>query len=185
MVDAYASDSRTGLRNWLGLAGSVDYGGGASGLFAIALGLVAQARGDSNGVSVSASLAQYAQFIQSDRIVTGANLPQIPEAPMPLGQVKNGAWQYTQPVPRGATTDGSNSIPVVTLESLRSRAATVTDAQIGGPCPSGLSAASVIRQEQQDGSTDRHPAPTHVRFEKADDPIIVSAAVLDNRESGS
>jgi crotonobetainyl-CoA:carnitine CoA-transferase CaiB-like acyl-CoA transferase len=185
VVDAYASDSRTGLRNWLGLAGSVDYGGGASGLFAITLGLVAQARGDSKGVSVSASLAQYAQFIQSDRIVTGTTLPQIPEAPMPLVQGKDRAWQYIRPIPRGATTVGSNSIPLVTLESLRSRAATVTDAQIGRPCPSVFPAASVIRQEQQDGSTDHHPAPTHVRFGEADDPIIVSAAVLGNCEPGS
>jgi len=185
VVDAYASDSQTGLRNWLGLAGSVDYGGGASGLFAIALGLVAQARGDSEGVSVSASLAHYAQFIQADRIVTGSTLPQVPQAPMPLGQGQEGAWQYTRTVPRGETTDGSSSIPVVTLESLRSCAATMTEAQIGRPCPSELSAASVIRQQRHDGSMDHHPAPTHVRFEVADDPIIVSAAVSDNGDSGS
>jgi len=185
LVGTYATESRTGLRNWLGLAGSVDYGGGASGLFASTLGLIARARGDSEGVSVSASLAQFAQLIQSDHIVTGATLPQAPEAPMRLVRARNGAWQYTRPVPAGAATNGLNSIPVVTLESLRLRAATVTDAQTSGPCPSGFPAVSVIRQEQHDGSIDHHPAPTHVRFEVADDPIIVSAAVLDNRDPAS
>ena len=73
----------------------------------------------------------------------------------------------------------------MTLESLRTCAATITEAQIGRPCPSELSAASVIRQEQHDGSMNHHPAPTHVRFEVADDPIIVSAAVSDNGDSGS
>ena len=40
-------------------------------------------------------------------------------------------------------------------------------------------------QKRHDGSSDHHPAPTHVRFERADDPIIVSPAVLDGSDPGS
>lgn len=82
----------TGIGTWLGLAGSVDYGGGAAALSAIGLGLIAQARGDSNGGSVAASLAHFAQLIQSDRNITGTSLPPVPDAPMPLSRQKNGTW---------------------------------------------------------------------------------------------
>jgi crotonobetainyl-CoA:carnitine CoA-transferase CaiB-like acyl-CoA transferase len=181
VVDAYSRESRSGLKNWLGLAGSVDYGGGASGLFAIALGLITQARGTSAGASVAASLAQYVQLIQSDRIVTGSTLPPIPDAPMPLSRVDDGSWHYA-PATSGA--EAPSPIPVVTLASLRSKATPIADEQVGEPCPPELSAASVVRQEQHDGSTDHHPAPTHVRFERADDPIIVSAAVLHDSDAG-
>jgi len=40
----------------------------------------------------------------------------------------------------------------------------------------------VIRQEQHDGSTDHFPAPTHVRFERAPDPLILPATVLATPE---
>ena len=83
VVEAYTRESRSGLGNWLGLAGSIDYGGGASGLFAIALGLIAQARGMSAGGSVEASRAPFAPLIQSDRIAPGTSLPPIPAAPLP------------------------------------------------------------------------------------------------------
>jgi hypothetical protein len=182
VVEAYTRESRSGIGNWLGLAGSIDYGGGASGLFAIAVGLIAQARGMSAGASVEASLAQFAQLIQSDRIVTGTSLPPIPEAPMPLSLADDGRWQYT---PTNSGAEGTSTMPVVTLASLRSNATPVGDQQIGEPCPPGFSATSVIRQEQHGGGSDHHPAPTHVRFEQADDPIIVPPAVLDRSNAGS
>jgi crotonobetainyl-CoA:carnitine CoA-transferase CaiB-like acyl-CoA transferase len=182
VVDAYTRESRSGQGNWLGLAGSIDYGGGASGLFAIALGLIAQARGMSVGASVEASLAQFAQLIQSDRIVMGTSLPPVPEAPMPLSLAEDGRWQYT-PATSGA--EAPSTMPVVTLASLRSNAAPVADEQVGEPCPPEFSATSVVRQKQHDGGSDHHPAPTHVRFERAHDPIIVSPAVLDGSDPGS
>lgn len=182
VVDAYTRESRSGLGNWLGLAGSVDYGGGASGLFAIAVGLIAQARGASAGASAAASLAHFAQLIQSDRIVTGASLPPVPVASMPLSRAEDGRWQYT-PTISGA--EAPSTIPVVTLSSLRSDADPVSDEQVGVPCPPELPATSVVRQKQHDGSSDHHPAPTHVRFEQADDPIIISAAVLDGSDPHS
>jgi hypothetical protein len=76
-------------------------------------------------------------------------------------------------------------MPVVTLASLRSKAAAVADEQIGEPCPPEFSATSVMRQKQHDDGSDHHPAPTHVRFERADDPIIVSPAVPDSSDPGS
>jgi crotonobetainyl-CoA:carnitine CoA-transferase CaiB-like acyl-CoA transferase len=177
VVDAYARESRSGLANFLGLAGSVDYGGGASGVLAIALGLIARARDGGAGASVTASLAHFAQLIQSDRIVTGSSLPPVPEAPMPLSKAGDGeTWQYTRVVSGGGAK--AQPVPVVTLESLRSNAVPVTDTQVGEPCQAGLPAASVIRQEQHDGSTDYFPAPTQVRFENGANPLILPAAVL-------
>jgi hypothetical protein len=182
VVDAYTRESRSGLGNWLGLAGSIDYGGGAAGLFAITLGLIAQARGTSAGASVAASLAHFAQLIQSDRIVTGASLPPVPVAPMPLSRAEDGRWRYT-PATSGA--EAPSTMPVVTLASLRSNADPVADEQVGVPCPPEFSATSVVRQKQHDGSSDHHPAPTHVRFEQANDPIVISAAVLDGSDPDS
>jgi crotonobetainyl-CoA:carnitine CoA-transferase CaiB-like acyl-CoA transferase len=182
VVDAYTRESRSGVGNWLGLAGAVDYGGGASGLFAIALGLISQSRGMSVGASVAASLAQFAQLIQFDRIVTGTSLPPVPEAPMPLSRAEDGRWHYT-PATSGA--EAPSVMPLVTLASLRSIAAPLADEQIGGPCPPEFSAGSVVRQEQHYGGSDHHPAPTHVRFERADDPIIVSAAALHDSDPPS
>jgi crotonobetainyl-CoA:carnitine CoA-transferase CaiB-like acyl-CoA transferase len=182
VVDAYTRESRSGLGNWLGLAGSIDYGGGASGLFAIALGLIAQARGTSADASVAASLAHFAQLIQSDRIVTGASLPPVPVAPMPLSRAEHGRWQYT---PATSGSEAPSTKPVVTLASLRANAHPVADEQVGAPCQPEFSATSVVRQKQHDGSSDHHPAPTHVRFEQANDPIIISAAVLDGSDPDS
>ncbi|MDG2050853.1 MAG: CoA transferase [Myxococcota bacterium] len=179
IVEAYAEDSRSGFRNWLGVAGSVDYGSGASGLFAISLGLLERARGQSE-LRVATSLAQYAQFVQPDRIVTGPGLPPIPASPMPLKQSDNGEWQYTNPDPQG----GCESAPVAltTLRSLRSQATPVTDAQVGRPCPADLGVVSVIAQKQADGSTNHFPAPSHVRFDESKNPLIVAAAVLEGPE---
>ena len=101
---------------------------------------------------------------------------------MPLSLAKDGRWQYT-PATSGA--EGPSTMPVVTLASLRSNAAPVADEQIGEPCPPEFSATSVMRQKQHDGGSDHHPAPTHVRFERADDPIIVSPAALDGSDPGS
>jgi crotonobetainyl-CoA:carnitine CoA-transferase CaiB-like acyl-CoA transferase len=184
VTDAYARESQSGLANFLGIAGSVDYGGGASGLFAVSLGLIAQARGLSEGTSVAASLAHYAQLIQSDRIVTGSALPPVPEAPMPLSQAADGAWWYTRPASDSDAT-GAQPVPVVTLAAMAADASAVTDTQVGKPCPADLPPGSVLRQEQHDGSMDHHPSPTHVRFKRADDPVIVSAAVLDDADPGS
>jgi hypothetical protein len=36
---------------------------------------------------------------------------------------------------------------------------------------------TAIRQEQRDAGTDHFPAPTHVRFKRAADPLIVPATV--------
>ena len=179
IVEAYAEDSRSGFRNWLGLAGPVDYGAGASGLFAISLGLLERARGQSE-LRVATSLAQYAQFVQPDRIVTGPGLPPVPTTPMPLTRSDDGDWQYTNPAPQGGCE--STPVPLTTLRSLRSQATPVTDAQIGRPCPVELDVVSVIAQKQPDGRTNYFPAPSHVRFEGSDDPIILPAAVLDHLE---
>jgi hypothetical protein len=40
----------------------------------------------------------------------------------------------------------------------------------------------VIAQKQPNGSTNYFPAPSHVRFEESDDPLILPAAVLENPE---
>lgn len=57
----------------------------------------------------------------------------------------------------------------MTLASLRSNAEPVVDEQGRRTVLAGLSATSVVRQKQHDGSSDHHPAPTHVRFEQAND----------------
>jgi crotonobetainyl-CoA:carnitine CoA-transferase CaiB-like acyl-CoA transferase len=179
IVEAYAQESRSGLRNWLGLAGSVDYGSGASGLFAISLGLLERARGQSE-VRVATSLAQYAQFVQPDRIVTGPGLPPVPASPMPLTRSGDGSWQYTNPAPQGGSE--SPPVPLKTLRSLRLQATPLTDTQVGRPCPHELDVVTVIAQKQPNGSTNYFPAPSHVRFEESDDPLILPAAVLENPE---
>lgn len=179
IVEAYAQESRSGLRNWLGVAGSVDYVTGASGLFAVSLGLLARARGQSE-VRVATSLAQYAQFVQPDRIVTGPGLPPVPASPMPLTRSDDGSWQYTNPAPQGGCE--STPVPLKTLRSLRLQATPVTDTQVGRPCPHELDAVTVIAQKQPNGSTNYFPAPSHVRFEESDDPLILPAAVLENPE---
>ncbi|MDP6978551.1 MAG: CoA transferase, partial [Myxococcota bacterium] len=119
IVEAYAEESESGYRNWLGVAGSVDYGSGASGLYAISLGLLERARGRS-AVQVATSLAQYAQFVQPDRIVTGPGLPPVPASPMPLSRSDGGGWQYTNPDPQGGGE--SPPVPLTTLRSLRLQA---------------------------------------------------------------
>jgi crotonobetainyl-CoA:carnitine CoA-transferase CaiB-like acyl-CoA transferase len=180
VVDSYRSDSGSGLPNFLGLAGSVDYGGGATGFLASVLGLVGQARNGGQGAyNVTASLAQFAQFIQSNKIVTGDGLPELSESDIPLAQTRDeNGWEYLPT----AQTDGDSQealpVPVVTLKSLKETAVSVTSEQVGKPCSVDLPADSVIRQEQHDGSTDHFPAPTHVRFERAANPLILPATVL-------
>ena len=97
---------------------------------------------------------------------------------MPLSEVggDGAAWQYNRVTSGGDAQ--AQPVPVVTLASLISNAVPVTDTQVGKPCPADLPAVSVISQEQHDGSTDHHPAPTHVRFERAANPVILPAAVL-------
>lgn len=50
----------------------------------------------------------------------------------------------------------------------------------GRPCPRELDVVSVVAQKQPNGSINPLPAPSHIRFEESDDPIIVPAAVLDS-----
>ena len=123
---------------------------------------------------------QYAQFVQPDRIVTGPGLPPVPASPMPLTRSDDGGWQYTNPEPQGGCE--STPVPLVTLRSLRLQAIPVTDTQVGRPCPRDFDAVTVIAQKQPDGSSNYFPAPSHVRFEESDDPIILPAAVLESSE---
>ena len=99
---------------------------------------------------------------------------------MPLTRSDNGGWQYANPEPQGDCE--SNPVPLVTLRSLRLQATPVTDTQVGRPCPRELDAVTVIAQKQPDGSSNYFPAPSHVRFEESDDPIILPAAVLESSE---
>ncbi len=177
IVEAYAQESESGLRNWLGVAGSVDYGAGAAGLFAISLGLLERAQGKTE-VQVATSLAQYAQFVQPDRIVKGSGLPPVPASSIPLSRSDDGGWQYTSPTRQSGCK--STPVPLRTLRSLRLQAAPVTDTQVGRPCPREFDAVTVIVQKQLDGSSNYFPAPSHVRFEESVDPIILPAAVLPN-----
>jgi len=99
---------------------------------------------------------------------------------MPLSRSDDGGWQYTNPDSHGDRD--SAPVPLTLLRSLRSQATPVTDAQVGKPCPREFDVVSVIAQKQPDGSTNHFPAPSHVRFEESDDPIIVPAAVLARSE---
>jgi crotonobetainyl-CoA:carnitine CoA-transferase CaiB-like acyl-CoA transferase len=172
VIDTYRSDSGSGVPNFLGMAGSVDYGGGATGFMASVFGLVEQARNGGQGAyNVTASLAQFAQFIQSNKIVAGDGLPELSESKIPFAQTSNKkGWQYLP---------GEDSpVPVVTLKALKETAVSVTSEQVGNPCSVDLPAVTVIRQEQHDGKTDHFPAPTQVRFENGSNPLILPAAVL-------
>ncbi|UCC52423.1 MAG: CoA transferase, partial [Anaerolineaceae bacterium] len=180
VVDSYRSDSGSGLPNFLGMAGSVDYGGGATGFMASVFGLVEQARNGGQGAYyVTASLAQFAQFIQSNRINTGDDLPELSASEIPLAQTRDEkGWEY---LPAGQTDGDSQEarpVPVVTLKSLKETAVPVTSEQVGKPCSVDLPAVSVIAQKQHDGSIDHFPAPTQVRFENATNPVILPVTVL-------
>jgi crotonobetainyl-CoA:carnitine CoA-transferase CaiB-like acyl-CoA transferase len=180
VIDTYRSDSGSGVPNFLGMAGSVDYGGGATGFMAAVFGLVEQARNGGQGAyNVTASLAQFAQFIQSNKIISGDGLPELSESKIPFAQTRDEkGWEYLPT----AQTDGDRKelqpVPIVTLKSLKETAVAVTSDQVGKPFSVDLPAVSVICQEQHDGSTDHFPAPTQVRFENAANPIILPAAVL-------
>ena len=180
VVDSYRSDSGSGFPNFLGMAGSVDYGGGATGFMASVFGLVEQARNGGQGAyNVTASLAQFAQFIQSNRIITGDGLPELSESGIPLAQTRDEkGWEYLPTAQTDGDSQGTRPVPVVTLKSLKETAVSVTSEQVGKPCSVDLPAVSVIRQEQHDGSTDHFPAPTQVRFENGANPLILPAAVL-------
>jgi crotonobetainyl-CoA:carnitine CoA-transferase CaiB-like acyl-CoA transferase len=180
VVDSYRSDSGSGFPNFLGMAGSVDYGGGASGFLATVFGLVAQARNGGQGAyNVTASLAQFAQLIQSNRIVAGDALPELPESAMPLEETSDGkGWEYLPTPQIDGDSQEARAVPISTLKSLIVHAVPVTAAQVGKPFPSDLPAVSVISQEQHDGKSDHFPAPTQVRFEQAANPLILPATVL-------
>ena len=179
VVDGYRSDSGSGLPNFLGLAGSVDYGGGATGFLASVLGLVAQARNGGQGsYNVTASLAQFAQFIQSNKIVAGDGLPELTESGNSLQQTSDQkGWEYLPTAQTDKDSQEAQPVPVITLKSLKETAVSVTSEQVGKPCSMDLPAATVIRQEQHDGSTDHFPAPNQVRFENAANPIILPSAI--------
>lgn len=181
IVDSYRSDSGSGLTNLLGMAGSIDYGGGASEFLASVLGLVVQAKNGGQGAyNVTASLAQFAMLIQSNKIVTGDGLQKLTESEIPFTQThdKKG-WEYLPTAQIDGASQEAPSVPVVTLNSLKESAVFVTNEEVGKPCSVELSAASVICQEQPDGSIDHFPAPTHVRFENRSNPIILPATVLE------
>jgi crotonobetainyl-CoA:carnitine CoA-transferase CaiB-like acyl-CoA transferase len=180
VVDSYRSDSGSGFPNFLGMAGSVDYGGGATGFMASVFGLVEQARNGGQGAyNVTASLAQFAQFIQSNRIISGDGLPELNESGIPLAQTSDKkGWQYLPSARSDGDSQEALPVPIATLKSLKETAVPVTSEQVGKPCSIDLPAVSVIRQEQHDGSTDHFPAPTQVRFENGVNPLILPAAVL-------
>jgi hypothetical protein len=180
VVDSYRSDSGSGVPNFLGMAGSVDYGGGATGFLASVLGLVVQARNGGQGAyNVTASLAQFAQFIQINRIITGDGLSELSESEIPFVQMRDEkGWEYLPTAQIDGESQEARPVPLVTLKSLKETAVSVTSEQVGKPCSVDFPAVSVIRQEQHDGSTDHFPAPTHVRFERASNPTILPAAVL-------
>jgi crotonobetainyl-CoA:carnitine CoA-transferase CaiB-like acyl-CoA transferase len=177
VVDTYRSDSGRGLPNMLGFAGAVDYGGGASGFLASVFGLMVQARNGGQGAYyVSASLAQFAQLIQSNIIVSGNGLPALSKGDMPLAQTRDEKeWQYLSTAQSDGASQEALPVPLATLKSLIESAHAVTSEQVGKPCSVDLPAVSVIRQEQYDGSTDHFPAPAHVRFENGVDPLILRA----------
>ncbi|NCF68273.1 MAG: hypothetical protein GWP61_20105 [Chloroflexi bacterium] len=179
VVDGYRSDSGSGLPNFLGLAGSVDYGGGATGFLASVFGLMVQARNGGQGAyNVTASLAQFAQFIQSNRIVADDGLPELSESEIPLARTRDEkGWEYLPAAQFDGDSQEVQPVPVVTLKSLKETAVPVTAAQVGKSCPDDLPAVSVITQEQHDGGSDHFPAPTQVRFENASNPIILPATV--------
>ena len=86
----------------------------------------------------------------------------------------------TNPEPQGGCE--STPVPLQSLRSLRVQATPVSDAQVGRPCPRDFDAVTVIAQKQLDGSINYFPAPSHVRFEESDDPIILPAAVPESFE---
>jgi hypothetical protein len=143
-------------------------------------GLVEQARNGGQGAyNVTASLAQFAQFIQSNRIITGDGLPELSESGIPLAQTSDEkGWEYLPTAQTDGDSQETRPVPVVALKSLKETAVPVTSEQVGKPCSVDLPVVSVIRQEQHDGSTEHFPAPTQVRFENGANPLILPAAVL-------